>query len=231
MAKEIDGIEYNIVRSENATKPRIDVDIHEVKVVIPQNSDLEPDELVKENIEWIKEKKSKYNKYREEAPERKFEEGEEFPFLGEEKKVKLEDTRRNKVDNNFILSKKKVEKNDIKTELEKLYRKEAKRIFKEKSDQYAEKMGVTFNKILIWNQRTRWASCSPKENLSYNWRAIMAPEEIVEYLVIHELTHLKERNHTKRFWRIVKSHNPDYKKHAEWLKENSSKLIFTKDDL
>ena len=231
MEEKIDGMEYKVVESENATKPRIDVDIHDIKVVIPEDSGIDPRELVKENLSWIKEKKNQYEKYRNQAPERSFEEGEKFPFLGKDKEIKVKDIGKNKVNEDIILSKKKVDRNSIKEELEKLYRKEARKIFKKKSEKYAEKMEVTFNKIMIWNQRTRWASCSPKENLSYNWRAIMAPEEIVEYLVIHELTHLKERNHTKRFWRIVKSYDPEYKKNAEWLKENSAKLIYDESDL
>lgn len=92
-------------------------------------------------------------------------------------------------------------------------------------------MGIEPGKLELRNQRTRWASCSPQRTLSFNWRLVMAPDDVIDYVVIHELAHLREKNHTRRFWSIVREQDPDYEQHLDWLKVNSSKLIFTEADL
>lgn len=89
---------------------------------------------------------------------------------------------------------------------------------------WSERMGVRFNRIFIKDQRTLWGSCSAKGNLNFNWRVALAPEAVVDYLVIHELAHLLEMNHSRRFWAHVAQHCPDYKRHRRWLRENGQKL-------
>lgn len=104
------------------------------------------------------------------------------------------------------------------------YRKLAKDIFSQKTAHYAKLMGVTYGKITIREQKTRWGSCSSAGNLNYNWRLIFAPEEVVDYIVVHELAHRKEMNHSKAFYAVVSSILPDYKKQQRWLKEHGNEL-------
>jgi predicted metal-dependent hydrolase len=92
-------------------------------------------------------------------------------------------------------------------------------------------MGVEYDKIEIRNQRTRWGSCSTNGILGLNWRLMMAPPEIVDYIVVHELAHLREANHSPAFWSLVAEFDPEYESHAEWLQRNSARLIFTEEDL
>lgn len=92
-------------------------------------------------------------------------------------------------------------------------------------------MDVTYDKVEIRNQRTKWGSCSSSGTLGLNWRLVMAPRAIAEYVVIHELAHLVEPNHTDEFWNLVARFDPDYREHAAWLDDNSARLIFTEDDL
>ncbi len=92
--------------------------------------------------------------------------------------------------------------------------------FIERACLYAGKMGVTFEKIKLSSAKTRWGSCSPKNNLNFNWRLIQAPTEILDYVVIHELAHLLERNHSPRFWAQVARYCPHYKTARRWLREN-----------
>jgi len=99
------------------------------------------------------------------------------------------------------------------------YRWAAKSFFEERVSLWAERMNVTYNAIFVRNQKTRWGSCSRRQNISLNLRIIMAPFEVVEYIIIHELAHLKEMNHSKRFWQVVGDFCPDYKKHLAWLKK------------
>lgn len=104
------------------------------------------------------------------------------------------------------------------------YREEARKVFAQKADYYAEKLGVTYNRIAIREQKTRWGSCSSKKNLNFNWRLLLAPEEILDYVVAHELSHLKEMNHSREFYKVLESVMPDYRWRQQWLKENGMTL-------
>ena len=93
-----------------------------------------------------------------------------------------------------------------------------------RAEYFAHLIGVTFNKLRLKEVKTLWGSCSPKNNLTFNWKLVMAPAEVIDYVVVHELCHLRERNHSKRFWTLVKEFAPDYKVHRKWLKENEWQL-------
>jgi len=89
---------------------------------------------------------------------------------------------------------------------------------------YAEKLGVSYGKITLRQQKTRWGSCSSEKNLNFNWKLILAPPEVLDYVVVHELCHLKEMNHSKAFWDEVGKVMPEYETYKLWLKENGWKL-------
>lgn len=101
----------------------------------------------------------------------------------------------------------------------------ARELFEDRVKSIAAKMNVTYRSINIKNQKTRWGSCSSKRNLNFNMRVVMAPPEIVDYLVVHELAHLKEMNHSIRFWNIVDAYCPNRKLYQKWLKEHGPSLI------
>ena len=100
----------------------------------------------------------------------------------------------------------------------------AKRVFPPKVKKYAEMIGVTYGNITIRMQKSRWGSCSSKGNLNFNCLLMNAPEKIVDYVVVHELCHRKEMNHSDRFWGEVEKVMPDYKERRKWLKDNGGKL-------
>ena len=89
---------------------------------------------------------------------------------------------------------------------------------------YANKHHFTYRKIAIKEMKTKWGSCSSLKNLSFNWRIVFAPIEVVEYLVVHELCHLKEMNHSKKYWKLVEKIYPNYKEQRLWLRKNGVKL-------
>ncbi|MSO14320.1 M48 family metallopeptidase [Rickettsiales endosymbiont of Trichoplax sp. H2] len=89
---------------------------------------------------------------------------------------------------------------------------------------YANKHNFSYKKIFIKDLKTKWGSCSSLKNLSFNWRIIFAPIEVVEYLVVHELCHLKEMNHSKKYWKLVEEIYPNYKEQCLWLRKNGTKL-------
>lgn len=103
-------------------------------------------------------------------------------------------------------------------ELEKLYRQMVKEFFEIDTYKYSKIMGVTYNKITIRDQRTRWGSCSSNGNISYNWRVIFMHPMIGRYIIVHELAHRKHMNHSKEFWAEVARVMPDYRKYKAELK-------------
>ena len=225
-------LSYEVRHSDEATEPRIDVDIHGVRVVLPANSTTDPEVLLSENAAWVIEKKQKYDSYREQVPDREFEPGETFPYLGEEYEIVVEKRPSSETAENALrLAEHHVEQTSIKRALETFYRRKAREYFENEADRLADEMGVEYDKIEIRNQRTKWGSCSTSGTLGLNWRLIMAPSEIVDYILIHELAHLREQNHGEEFWSLVAEHDPEYGNHAEWLNENSAQLVFTEDDL
>lgn len=225
-------VEFDVQYSSDASKPRIDVDIHGVVVVLPESSGVNPQELLQENAVWVIEKKRRYDSYRSQIPHRKYEEGELFPYLGEKYEVVVEQRPSSSVaDGTLRLAKHHVEATSVKRALETLYRRKARETFEERAEYYADEMGVEYEQIEIRNQRTRWGSCSTTGTLGLNWRLMMAPLEIVDYIVVHELAHLRESNHTDVFWSLVAEHDPEYEAHARWLEEHSTRLVFSEEDL
>ena len=95
----------------------------------------------------------------------------------------------------------------------------------ERTALYAERMQVSYKRITIRDQKTRWGSCSTAGNLNFNWRLVLAPREVLDYVVIHELAHRREMNHSAAFWRIVEAEMPDYRKYRDWLKKNGRFLM------
>ncbi len=94
-----------------------------------------------------------------------------------------------------------------------------------KTAELAKQVGVNYGKITIRNQKTRWGSCSGAGNLNFNCLLMLCPPEVIDYVIIHELCHRKEMNHSKQFWVEVEKSCPDYKIQRKWLKENGSELI------
>ena len=88
----------------------------------------------------------------------------------------------------------------------------------------ASEYGIEYNNIRITSARTRWGSCSSKKNLSFSYRLIQVPLDVIDYVIIHELAHLKHMNHSKQFWNHVGSMMDDYKEKEEWLKKNGGSI-------
>jgi len=92
-------------------------------------------------------------------------------------------------------------------------------------DDEAAALGVSVERIEIRDQRTRWGSCSTRGTLSFNWRLVLAPLDVLDYVVVHELCHLREPNHSRRFWHLVESRRPGWRKQRAWLHEHGPELL------
>lgn len=104
-------------------------------------------------------------------------------------------------------------------------RSEAKEYLSKRTEELSISHSIQFSKVTIRDQRTRWGSCSSKKNINLNWKLIMAPSDIIDYVIIHELCHIKEMNHSQGFWSLVQTYIPDYVERRKWLKMNGKKLV------
>jgi predicted metal-dependent hydrolase len=112
--------------------------------------------------------------------------------------------------------------------LEKWFKQEARAKLNEACDHYSKLLGVEYNKVSIGDMKSRWGSCSSQKILRFNWRLIMAPPEILQYVAAHEVCHLLEMNHSDRFWSHVNSCMPDYYSHRKWLRTSGQDLMSVK---
>ena len=93
------------------------------------------------------------------------------------------------------------------------------------AEEEAARLGVSYQRIRIGGQRTLWGSCSTRGTLSFNWRLVLAPLEVVDYVVVHELCHLRVPDHTRRFWTLVEGHRPHWRHQRDWLREHGPELL------
>ena len=137
---------------------------------------------------------------------------------------KLVESKIQWIEKNLVKSMKQEVNPFTKREIEEL-RETASKLINERVPYYATMMGVSYNSISIRAQRSRWGSCSNRGNLNFNCLLALVPRDVLDYVVIHELCHLIEMNHSKRFWAEVRRVFPDYAQSKCWLKENGSRLL------
>ena len=104
------------------------------------------------------------------------------------------------------------------------YRRQARVLLEKRVPELASHYNLTYSRVRISSARTRWASCSSNGTLSFTWRLVMAPQPVIDYIIIHELAHLLERNHSSRYWATVQAMLPDYRRYVKWLKQNGHLL-------
>lgn len=156
---------------------------------------------------------------------KKFADGEKFFYLGKEYDLKFGYFPQIGITGSNLIVPEAL-KNQAKSVLEKWYIKEAKLLIKDMVVEHSAKMNTSFKNITFSDTKSQWGRCTHDNRLQFNWRLVMAPLLVVRYVVIHELSHTKEKNHSQKFWSTVRSYNPSYKSQIKWLKENGGKLRF-----
>lgn len=201
----------------------------EIIVRAPNQTSLRDIEKVLDKSKrWIDKKLQKVSLIQAKIRPKNFTEGEEFLYLGEKYKLVFRKSTSKTLDlhDNFIIDEKLINQpKRICEAFESWYREEMRSYASDKISIYAKILEVSPNKIRISGAKTRWGSCSGKRNLNFCWRLIMAPEEIVDYVIVHELCHLREMNHSKNFWGLVDDIFPDWKEKRKWLKQNGDFLV------
>ena len=219
----------SIKRTNRLKTISLQVKNQEVVLSVPRFvSDGEIDNIIERKINWINNKLA-IEKTNSLDIKRKYENGDKFLYFGSEYSLIIKDSNRDNVylyKNNII-----VEVNNnfnatyIRNILKTWYISESKKYLIKTNSYYEILIGVEANKLLFGKYKSKWGSCNSKKIISYDWRIIMAPLEVIHYLIIHELCHIKYLNHSNNFWNTVEKYMANYKLQKQWLKTNSNKLI------
>ena len=177
--------------------------------------------LLNDKQDWITEKQELIRGRQSRIQPKQYTHGEEFYYLGKEYRLDVEEGTTIPIafDERFIVS--SLYENKIKTLITLWYKYKAKRFISERVKQIADFNNISFNSIKLTSAKRRWASCTSRRNLNFSWRMIMLPPEVLDYIIVHELAHLNELNHSRKFWLEVEQMMPDYKIYKKWLKNNS----------
>jgi len=181
-----------------------------------------PEKIIREFVEskagWIRKKQAQVTAAQ--VPARQFVEGEQFWYLGKAYPLTIVPRQRPalKLGSAFRLARSAQPR--AKAAFIRWYKSQARALLTERVREAAVRYGFTYHGIRISSARSRWGSCSSSGTLSFTYRLVMAPQAVIDYVVVHELVHLKVRNHSKTFWKQVGGILPDYKKHVAWLKKN-----------
>src|SRR4051794_15020729 len=213
-------IPYTIRRSPRARRVRVSVESDgSVEVVLPRRApERAAREAVRELAGWIERRRRALARA---AAEVARPEG-TVPLLGAPLALVAQPGRTRVHRRGDVLL---VPEGDPRPALERWYRRVARTEFAARLDAACARAGTSYDGLTIRGQRTRWASCSSTGAMSFNWRLLLAPEPVVDYVVEHEVCHLDVLDHSPRFWALLESRVPDWRAHARWLRRYGSTLV------
>jgi predicted metal-dependent hydrolase len=213
-------IEYRIRRSERARRVRVTVDATGVEVVLPRRApERAAAAAVRELEPWIRRRIGEHRRAEEAVAAR----GNAVPYLGRLLHVHPEPGRtRVHRRGDVLLAPAGPERTPA---LERWYRRAARLEIAPRLDHACALSGTAYTRLTIRGQRTRWASCSRDGAMSFNWRLLLAPEAVLDYVVWHEVCHLEIMDHSPRFWAQVEGWCPDWREQARWLRRHGQTLV------
>lgn len=215
--------DYKLFRSRRRTLALIVNSEAELVVRAPLNMPQRSiDRFVTEKSAWI-EQKLEFMAAKKTQARKDFEPGEEFLYLGKAYELRFVESEEPVLfDDAFLISAQY--RRHVKLLLANWYKNEARRVIAERAEIFAAKMGTTFTGLAITQARQRWGSCTAQNKLNFSWRLVMAPLEVVDYVVVHELAHTKVKDHSRDYWAVVAQILPDYKERRAWLREHGLAL-------
>ena len=213
-------IEYRVRRSDRAKRVRVAVDPEKgVEVVLPRRAPIRAAEAaVVELRPWIIRRLREVEAAKAHVAAR----GSTVPYLGTTLTLVPERGRTRVHRRGDVLL---VPEGDAAEALERWYRRQAKAEIAPRLDRAVQALGTRYTALTIRNQRTRWGSCSSTGRMSFNWRLLLAPEAVLDYVVWHEACHLQVMDHSPRFWALVERHRPGYAEPRRWLRRHGSTLV------
>jgi predicted metal-dependent hydrolase len=212
-------IAYQVRRSDRARRVRVSVDLERgVEVVLPRRAaEREAAAAIVELGPWIERRVAELERVRRAVAAR----GETVPYLGQSLRLIGQPGRlRVHRQGDTLL----VPTADRRAALERWFRRAARDEVKTRVDHACAVAGTSYARLTIRGQRTRWGSCSPTGSLSFNWRLLLAPEPVLDYVVWHEVSHLEVLDHSPRFWALVARRCPDYRDQVRWLRRYGATL-------
>src|SRR5688500_14397136 len=220
MADLTSEIAYSIRRSARARRVRVTVDAGgEVEVTLPRRAgERQAAEAVRELRPWIERRRRALARAAAEVARVPG----TVPYLGTELRLVPQAGRERVHRRGDVLL---VPEGDPREALERWYRRAARAEIAARLDAAAARAGTAYSGLTIRGQRTRWASCSSTGAMSFNWRLLLAPEAVLDYVVEHEVCHLEVMDHSPRFWRLLEARVPDWREHAAWLRRYGSTLV------
>ncbi len=181
--------------------------------------------FIQQKVDWITRTRERMKSTSGEPTVRKqYADGEKFLFLGSSFDLMLVGFQKPSLqfEDGFTLVRGAQEKGEAL--FTRWYKERAFEIISERVQFYSRKYGFTPGQVKISSAKTRWGSCSSKGTLNFTWRLVMAPLEVIDYVVVHELAHLRVKDHSSKFWKAVGDIYPEYKKQRKWLRENGERL-------
>lgn len=216
-----------IIKSKRKTISIIIDGNAELIVRCPLNTSKEYiDKIVAKKSKWIKEKQELIKSRNKIYSKKEFIDGEIFMFLGKKYKLHVTNTVQNIdiTDSNILLPKAYID--NAYSHIVQWYKNQAMQIILERVKHYSKELDIKYKSAKISSARTRWGSCSSNNTLNFTYRLIMAPICVIDYVIVHELIHILQHNHSKHFWDEVKKVMPDYQIHRNWLKDNQGIMRF-----
>jgi predicted metal-dependent hydrolase len=218
----VEEVVYQVRRSDRARRIRVTVDaVRGVEVVLPRRApEREAAAAIRELRPWIERRVAELAGARAAVAAR----GDTVPYLGRTLALMTDSPARVRVARrgDVLLVPTGEERLPA---LERWYRRAARAEIAPRLDRACAVAGTSYSRLTIRGQRTRWASCSRTGAMSFNWRLLLAPEAVLDYVVWHEVCHLEVMDHSSRFWRLLASRKPDYREQLRWLKANGATLV------
>jgi predicted metal-dependent hydrolase len=183
--------------------------------------------VVNDKLAWVREKQLEARRALEKQPAREFADGEKFLYLGGELPLNViagSDEPLAFTPLWFSIGARS--SMPARQQFETWYRERARPLIAERVDRAANTFGLRYNGLRISGAATRWGSCSSQGSLNFSWRLVMAPLWVIDYVIAHELAHLTEHNHSRRFWKRVEAMYPNFKEAKRWLNANQARLKF-----
>lgn len=226
MSKSSEDIKIDkVIRSKRKT---VSLEVRQDGKLVVRAPHLVPrsqiDSFIRSKEGWIRKKQELVAVHSQEAPVKRFVDGEKFWYLGNVYLLELVNGQKESLifREKFYLAEKYQESGKL--VFENWYKKKAAQTIIPQVKMRADQNGFSYTRVRITGAKTRWGSCGPKGSLNFTWRLVMAPMEVIDYVVVHELVHLKIRNHSKVYWDEVGNVMPDFNEYRKWLKENGHKL-------